>query len=73
MSHPQSHQVIVGAGLVGLLLVIVLRESGYSVTVYDEDFELKEASISNELHCFDINSTLSVSHKQLWRVFELVP
>ncbi|KAL8668685.1 MAG: hypothetical protein Q9168_006695 [Polycauliona sp. 1 TL-2023] len=34
--------VIVGAGLVGLLLAIILRRSGYHVVVIDKDGELKE-------------------------------
>ncbi|KAL8961199.1 MAG: hypothetical protein Q9193_002210 [Seirophora villosa] len=38
----QHQVVIVGAGLVGLLLAIVLRQAGYLVTVFDKDIELKE-------------------------------
>ncbi|KAL9597699.1 MAG: hypothetical protein Q9219_004956 [cf. Caloplaca sp. 3 TL-2023] len=34
--------VVIGAGLVGLLLAIVLRQAGYSVVVVDKDNELKE-------------------------------
>lgn len=40
----QHQVVIVGAGLVGLLLAIVLRQAGYLVTVFDKDIELKEVS-----------------------------
>ncbi|KAI4097881.1 MAG: hypothetical protein LQ344_000153 [Seirophora lacunosa] len=38
----QHQVVIVGAGLVGLLLAIVLRQAGYLVTIFDKDIELKE-------------------------------
>ena len=42
--HANYQVAIVGAGLVGLLLAIVVRQAGYSVIVCDKDSELKEVN-----------------------------